>query len=357
MQDVGYVQSQDVHIKVESKADFIDSLNSHIDFWKRVMSEFGSYNIKIFGSHTYNANGICQLYIRYITAIINKINSHRKVTKKILNEYVYDYIDSANKMHLIIPEGNIAKHITKDDPNQSICIMILYSKKILYSNNVYSSNFEILWSLISAHPFLEAIQSINNIKDIENNLITQRNLLERILAKSKKRINEMEVFIESLKADIKIKEPTKLWEDIHNKRRKWGIIWGAVFFTLGILPIFFIIKYESIIVNQFNLMLDFNDKSSYIVYIVMFIMPMLFYVWMLKGFSKLMFENLGISTDSQYRKALAATYLSLIKEEECGIDQSERAIILNALFRPPPPGHGEEGPPLGLASLIKENIK
>lgn len=59
-------------------------------------------------------------------------------------------------------------------------------------------------------------------------------------------------------------------------------------------------------------------------------------------------SNLNLADDAAHRKSLALTYMGLLQDEKHPASDQDRAIILNALFRPIPPQTNDEGPPAGL---------
>jgi hypothetical protein len=82
--------------------------------------------------------------------------------------------------------------------------------------------------------------------------------------------------------------------------------------------------------------------------------PALFYAWLLKNISRVFIQNLNLADDADHRRSLALTYMGLLQDEKRPTTDQDRAIVLNALFRPIPPHTGDEGPPSGLIELIKK---
>ena len=82
--------------------------------------------------------------------------------------------------------------------------------------------------------------------------------------------------------------------------------------------------------------------------------PALLYAWLLKNISRVFIQNLNLADDADHRRSLALTYMGLLQDEKRPATDQDRAIILNALFRPIPPQTADEGPPSGLMDLIKK---
>jgi hypothetical protein len=85
----------------------------------------------------------------------------------------------------------------------------------------------------------------------------------------------------------------------------------------------------------------------------MITIPALFYAWFLKNVSRMFVQNLTLADDAAHRRALAITYLGLAENPKLSISEQDRALILNALFRPILGQSSDEGPPAGLLELIK----
>jgi hypothetical protein len=81
--------------------------------------------------------------------------------------------------------------------------------------------------------------------------------------------------------------------------------------------------------------------------------PAIFYAWLLKNLSRLFIQSHNLADDAAHRRALAMTYLGLADNQHLSVSEQERALILNALFRPIPQHGVDEGPPSGLLDLIR----
>lgn len=86
--------------------------------------------------------------------------------------------------------------------------------------------------------------------------------------------------------------------------------------------------------------------------IVVVTVPVLAYAWILRHISRVFIQNLTVADDAAYRRLMTMTFLGLTNDPQSGVTQAERAIILNALFRPAPPNTTEDGPPTGLLDII-----
>lgn len=75
-------------------------------------------------------------------------------------------------------------------------------------------------------------------------------------------------------------------------------------------------------------------------------------LWVLKHFARLFVMNTERSTDAKLRETVATTFLALTKEGAATVDQRERLLILEALFRLPTPAPPDESHWSGLSELL-----
>ena len=80
--------------------------------------------------------------------------------------------------------------------------------------------------------------------------------------------------------------------------------------------------------------------------------PALTALWVLKHFARLFVTNMERSADAKLRETMATTFLALTKEGAATVDQHERLLILEALFRPPAPVSADDSHWGGLSELL-----
>ncbi len=83
-------------------------------------------------------------------------------------------------------------------------------------------------------------------------------------------------------------------------------------------------------------------------------LPALLYGWFLKNISRIFVQQMNLADDASHRRALAITWLGLVADKKFDLSKEERALVLNAMFRPVPPNAQEEGPPAGLMEMMKK---
>jgi ElaB/YqjD/DUF883 family membrane-anchored ribosome-binding protein len=87
--------------------------------------------------------------------------------------------------------------------------------------------------------------------------------------------------------------------------------------------------------------------------IVFILIPFIAIGWILKIFGKFVTSSLALASDAQLRLALLETYLRLVGDASSGVDKTDRAVMLTALFRPLPGDDKEEILPMSVADLVK----
>lgn len=134
------------------------------------------------------------------------------------------------------------------------------------------------------------------------------------------------------------------------KAAGWALF---AFVVLLALPFLYTI-FNFGIIEQFLLRLTAASADKFsLTPLVAISVPVLGYAWLLRHVSRIFIQSRALADDASYRRTMTMTYLGLSKDPTSGITHTERAIILNALFRPAPPNTSDDGPPSGLLDLIK----
>lgn len=180
--------------------------------------------------------------------------------------------------------------------------------------------------------------------------------------KAKKDLQEFiqektEVFdhLEALyRTKLTLDEPALTWKNIAERKTKvWGA-WLVVFAGLVAAPLLLtILFWPNISKNVHELTVGANGAFS-IAGLATITVPALLYAWLLKNVSRIFIQNLNLADDAAHRQSLALTYMGLLQDEKHPASDQDRAIILNALFRPIPPQTADEGPPAGVIDLIRK---
>lgn len=150
--------------------------------------------------------------------------------------------------------------------------------------------------------------------------------------------------------------PSKHWGAVARSAGFWAMGALTVFVFLLSIPFLYAYAYANwAVVNAF--LLEIMTKSAdgiSLTGLAAITVPVLAYGWLLRHVSRIFVQNLSLQADAAHRRVMAATYLGLARIKAAGVTDQERALVLNALFRSPPPHSADDGPPSGLLDLIKK---
>ncbi|MGB0683984.1 MAG: hypothetical protein ACPGOV_14835 [Magnetovibrionaceae bacterium] len=86
-------------------------------------------------------------------------------------------------------------------------------------------------------------------------------------------------------------------------------------------------------------------------------LPAVAIAWFMRLCSRFIFHSLEGKADAERRALMADTYLALKNEEGSELDEKERFLILNALFRPPGAKSDDDAPPPNLLEILTAKPK
>jgi ABC-type multidrug transport system fused ATPase/permease subunit len=78
--------------------------------------------------------------------------------------------------------------------------------------------------------------------------------------------------------------------------------------------------------------------------------------WIVRIFARWVTNSLTLGEDAEQRRALLETYFSLVGDPDAKMEQSDRILILNAIFRPLPGFQTEDVAPPTLLDLTKDAL-
>jgi hypothetical protein len=153
---------------------------------------------------------------------------------------------------------------------------------------------------------------------------------------------------------LTIQEPAVSWQNIAAKKTNVWRFWLTLFAFMVAAPIVAALFNWEALITVVTKMTGVSNGGFSISGLAVITVPTLLYAWLLKNISRVFIQNLNLADDAEHRRSLALTYMGLLQDEKRPTTDQDRAIILNALFRPIPPHTGDEGPPSGLIDLIKK---
>ncbi len=273
-------------------------------------------------------------------------------------------MDAASKLEIILGHGTVGRQIEAlfNEDNADIAQRIalfnsthlinLRENEELYqtfasfrASSVYNPRFQAEQDIATAQDALRLATQTN--KDLSEALETS----QKYLAERRKEIDDL---AHLYRQKLLIEGPAEHWSRTAVRGRKLAIASFATFALMLALPTALIYFKWTAISAYIDHIVDTTKGSLSLAGIVVFTIPIFGYGWLLKHVSRVFTQSLAISADAEHRQVLAVTFLGLAQNSSVGMTEQDRALILNALFRPIASGPQDEGPPSGLLELIKK---
>lgn len=243
----------------------------------------------------------------------------------------------------------------KNQENETL-LLLIYSRGIGPFGDPLQGKLNTYRSLFFFNPFARSVENSVAAKSIVQsasaNLVEAKEFLSEAESLYSQKKQELEDLEKAYDEKIALDAPASYWETIERNARnsKWILL--CVFITAILVPFVVVISYWQAVIG-FWLEL-FNPSAGNVVLsnIVFVSVPLLAYGWILKHVSRLLLKAVEIESDASFRIMYAKTYLSL-KKHSGELDEHDRAIVLNALFRPLTSGGSDDGPPIGVVDLLK----
>ena len=309
-------------------------------------------------------------------------------------ELLRAFLDSAAKFEIVIGQGRLGQAIAAlpgDTGNSAVWVacalspaifppemnsnfqslwahdraMIIVSPAFLVGTDVATSQAEVKRSRDLADMVAGAVRNMEQRTETIGTHSAEQARLQRIALQGQQA--DLTAFVEETKAGLaslhelyhkqmQTEAAATYWEKKSNLHRNIGWSALAMFVVLILVPFTAgVVYFEAIRAFLVELTAATADKFS-LTPIVALSIPVLGYGWLLRHISRLFIQNLTLADDASYRRVMSMTFLGLSKDPASGISDAERAIILNALFRPAPPNSQDEGPPSGLLDMLKPKL-
>ena len=347
------IPTQGIRTGTLSTNDVMEFLDKEITFYRQLSIDGAQLNFagQNLGSAGLSDNAITQLERIKTDVSAGKIESFE------------NYIDDANNYNILVGQSPMGKKVStikaQNDHLGAVWLACVYSTT---------------WSRISNQAANQAIGMFRTVVFGNPTVFGFDNIVAAIEAKSQsvaalKRSDEaaskLDEYIESktslfnrledlYRKQLTLQEPAVSWENIAKRKTKVWIGWLIFFALLVITPVIAAIVEWDVVSAAIAKITAASNGGFSISGLAIISVPALFYAWLLKNVSRVFIQNLNLADDASHRRSLALTYMGLLQDEKHPATDQDRAIILNALFRPIPPQTNDEGPPAGLIDLIKK---
>jgi hypothetical protein len=274
-----------------------------------------------------------------------------------------NYVVSARELRVLIGQGQIGQRVkllsNGDDASKQQARWMTY---ILCADWSDGGNAD-----VQLLPAFRAAFAANPVTQAYGDLISsaeavrQASTAAEVSENAKRELEEFirqktEVFdrLEQLyRTKLTLDEPALTWSKIAERKTTVWAWWLAAFASLVVIPLLLALANWSTIVDAVGKLTAGANGTFSIAGLATITVPALFYAWLLKNVSRIFIQNLNLADDAAHRRSLALTYMGLLQDEKHPASDQDRAIILNALFRPIPPQTADEGPPAGVIDLIR----
>lgn len=314
----------------------------------------------IFGGKSYNTEPRMNLAIQAnsVVAAMDKPDA----TENELSGYIETYCVSARNLETIVSESYFGRRMNELLDSGLEQELKTFSGVVIprYANflpDQVADHFRITRTALLWHPaFRTQVDLISAEEAKESALDTQENL-ETASSEFRDRIADWEGRIFELerryREQIALKEPANYWRR-KAARHQWAAVTSFLSFV-AILACGLLLGWWFIDdVERFLTATSTTEGTGGVVRgLAVVTVPTLAIAWLLRHISRIFVQNFTQRHDALNREMLAYTYLSLAENKDMEIGENERALILNALFRPAAPNAGDEGPPMGLIDFIK----
>ncbi|MBG6205403.1 hypothetical protein IWQ49_000047 [Labrenzia sp. EL_126] len=338
--DSSEVERVDVFSSEKNKVRIIDANGEYTDLpiftpgaFKQLSKEGSEINVSDFFYEFRRKFPI--LHSKYKASLIQKklkaINEPHVTSDNAENEkldYLTQYILALDQKVTIIQEGTYLQellrsseeHVAKITKQQ---ISSLSNASALYLKNCKADFFSTIDETVT--------QIAQQLEDQANTMLDakKRELVETVI----------------------LEDAMELWEGKAKKHNKYFAIGAGVFMTAVLVPIIYIFTHLVTTVNAIEVLTP-EGKAFQISNLVVVTIPVLGYAWILRLISRFTLQNMMLSDDASQRSVMAKTFIRLVGHGQAD-ENHDRAIMLNALFRPLPGAGEPDIQPPNLTDFLK----
>lgn len=334
------------------------SMQEALEFFDNELEFYSEIQGVMAGNLSFAGNNLGSRARHYEMAM-KQIRSAKDAVQKDNEKGLASYIHAARSLEHIIGAGTIGQHVNKlRSQNRDVeCrwLFTVYSPPGQDQHNDYVVPFRALAHGISAN---SGAADIFSAREQRKSAESAANIAASLQAEFDNFVKEKTSLLGELedlyRKKLVIDEPALSWRKVADaKRRSWRM-WLGFFAVLVLAPVFAAITFWQPFAAAVSQITTANGGAISLAGVAAISVPALLYAWLLKNVSRVFIQNLNLDDDAAHRRALAVTYLGLAENPKITLQETERAIILNALFRPIPPHGGDDGPPSGLVELIRK---
>jgi len=164
------------------------------------------------------------------------------------------------------------------------------------------------------------------------------------------RRKKMAAYEETLRTKLATESAVDLWRSSAETNFWRGVVALGCFVVLGAIGVLALVFNISWITEQLG-----EDPGFASLTVVT--LPALALAWAMRLASRVFVQSSNAQRDAETRQAQVETYLALAQDEKLGVTDTERILILNALFRPSGASPDDDAPPPNLIELLTRQGK
>jgi len=283
------------------------------------------------------------------------------------------FIDDAKQLKVIVAQGGLGDTIAAlvyKNPIAAQRLAIIFTESVLSSlHNDVSGDLYALRVAVEYNPYsvttadiVSSSDALNRAKKAEKD--TAQALLEIDAALQDAR-QKLDSYVEEKTIDLQklhdlyenyllLQGPSRHWKGVAQTASRYAVGALILFVIMLLIPTIVVWRNWTEVSGYIDHVIELTKGSLSIASLVIFTVPVLAYGWLLKHVSRVYTQNLAVAADAEHRRVMAITFLGLAKRKSVGVSEQDRALVLNALFRPSPTSTQDDGPPSGLLELIKK---
>lgn len=345
--------AQGVPIQKLSRNEAIQWFTDEISFWQRNTNLSGD---AIADKTNFGTVDIATPYINRLERVINDLKSGGEGQAS-------QFFQDADTLRLIVGQGYVGSHLVdlakEYGPDAARLPAMAFSSAVIQvpSQQLNGPLARIRASVV-LNPWIASTSDVVSSKSALaaataslSEASEARAKLDDFIVEQKERMLANE---ETFNNKLMLMAPSKHWAGVAQQAAIAAYVSLAAFAILLAIPTALIAWNWASVSSYVKELTVPTPNTISLSSVVIVSIPVLAYGWLLRHVSRIFVQNLNLSSDAAHRRVMAATFLGLSRIKATAITEQDRALVLNALFRPAPPHPAEEGPPAGLVDLIRK---
>ncbi len=352
---------------IEKKQMSLDALKDWIDQETKFWANMAVLDTNVIMSGTNLGNPqICQNYRSTLGDV------RRKLENRDLSG-LRDFLSKASSLKAVLAHGGIGNQIRQlvESGDQIVAqrLALIMSTGVVPVRDEVRRDLAGVTAILTYNPYMAATADIISAKAAMSRSHTVEQKMQVAQEKFEASISDAETAFSAYAAQktkeldelhtqyenyLLLQGPSRHWKRVAESSWKYAVGAFSLFVALLLLPATIIAWHWNAVSSYIDHVVDISKGGLSLAAVAVFTIPVLAYGWVLKHISRVFTQNLLINADAEHRRVMAVTFLGLARRKSVAMGEQDRALILNALFRPSPSSPHDDGPPSGLLELFKK---